>query len=499
MLPIQPIPEPTIQDEFSYLLAGDTYAHGRLTNPPHPMWIFFDTFQVLQHPTYASKYPPAPGMVLAVGEVLGNPWIGTLLSLGVMCMAFTWMLQGWFPANWALLGGILALVRFGIFNWFDTYLGATTAAIGGALVLGSYPRLIRSSDRRHALFLGLGAVILLLSRPLEGFIFCLPVSVALAFRLLSPRSSRTTREALRLLAPALGVLGVGLVFFGYYNWRVTGHPLLVPYTLYHHEYYNYPVFVWQKVPPPLHYSNPQFENFFNVWDRTVFRLSWRDCAVRAVLNAEVWWYYYLGHALILPLLGLPCLISDRRMRLPLVQFVLSVLGFLSVVWFQPHYAAPLAASLWVLLVQAIRHLRRFAYLGKPIGIYLTRLVPILMVAWIPIHVRHVAQLRLTFTPWTVERAKIVGQLRSVPGNHLVLVDYSADHRVDRGEWVYNAADIDSSRIVWVRVIPGRDLTPLLSYFEDRQIWILHPDNSPPRVERACVPENRDPIVPCAKP
>ena len=73
------------------------------------------------------------------------------------------------------------------------------------------------------------------------------------------------------------------------------------------------------------------------------------------------------------------------------------------------------------------------------------------------------------------------QLEKVPGQHLVIVSYSPGHDVLKHEWVYNGAEIDSSRVVWARRIPGRDLQPLLDYFRGRQVWLAEPDASPPRL------------------
>ena len=210
LLPVLPVPVPAVHDEFSYLLAADSFAHGRLTNPPHPMWIFFDTFHVLQHPTYASKYPPANGAAMALGQWLGHPWIGVLLSMAAMVMAMTWMLQGWFPPPWALLGGVLVSARLGSFTyWVDSYYNGAVAAVGAALVLGAYPRIVHSTRARDAVVMSAGAVILACSRPVEGLVFCFPVAVGLLF---SGKKRRTVGDFLRRVAlPMAPVLLAGIV------------------------------------------------------------------------------------------------------------------------------------------------------------------------------------------------------------------------------------------------------------------------------------------------
>ncbi|MFL6307085.1 MAG: hypothetical protein ACJ72H_26430 [Candidatus Sulfotelmatobacter sp.] len=480
LIPVIGIPEPRWNDEFSYLLSGDTFAHGRLTNPTHPMWIHFETFHIIQHPTYMSMYPPAQGLVLAMGQMLGNPWIGQLLITAVMCSAMCWMLQAWVPPQWALIGAILATLRLGILSyWMNTYWCASVAALGGALVLGAWPRLRRNLHPRHGFMLALGLVLLANSRPYEGFVFSIPVAIAIvAWFIARPLQ---IKKAIPALVMALVVLAAGATATGFYYDRVTGSPWLMTYQVNRSQYSAAPYFLWQKMRPEPVYHHAVMRDYYRGEAREFQRnLTFSGYLQRGTQKFLEWWKFYLGPLLTVPLLALPWIIRQRKMRLPLAICAAMIAAFTVQTWTLPHYFSPAAGALYILLTQGLRHLyaRRGILKDAALGI------PILACAMIVIRVVAAAthtQIEPAWPRGDLERAAILRQLRAMPDEQLVIVRYGPDHDVNR-EWVWNRASIDSAKVVWARDMGDAKNQELLEYFKSRRAWQLDADDPSPKLK-----------------
>src|SRR5687768_780606 len=239
------LPLPIVHDELSYLLAADTFVNGRLTNPTPPAWEHFETMHVLVTPTYQSKYPPGQGLILAFGQVFfGHPIWGVWIVTALACMTVTWTLLAVAPPRWAMVGGLITAVHPQMLEWGQRYWGGSLAVLGGAMFIGAILRIASPRQRRKAVLgvvAGVGLAILSNTRPFEGAVLAV---VACAAYL--PRSANRRRA---ILGAAAVLIPVGL-WMGYYNWRVVGHPLRLPYQEHQRQYGHVPLFLFQPLRDP---------------------------------------------------------------------------------------------------------------------------------------------------------------------------------------------------------------------------------------------------------
>lgn len=482
-LPVLPEPNPRYHDEFCYLLAADTFASGRITNPQHQLWQFFEAQQLLVRPTYMSKYPPAQSIVIALGFLLSNSWFfGVLLSFGIMCAAIFWMARGFMPVRWALMAALMPIIHPGIGSyWSNSYWGGCVAAIGGALVFGAYARLSRNPSTAIAVVFAFGLLILANSRPFEGFVAALPTSVMLIYSLVTKKLLPLGALCRRFILPA-SILAAGSAGMLYYNYCITGSALQLPYFECQRQYAMVPMLNRQSLNPEPVYNNPQLRDF------------WVDCNMKDFNRLQTtsgWLNEVFNHRLpeafnffvgiwFAPLAGAAFLsLKDGRARVLWVSIAAVSLAIAAETYFYCHYMAPITAPLYALLVQGFRHLRQIKLRKVAVGLASSRLIIAASLAYFLVGLLLLPVARQLSDERTLNlwRAKIMTQLAALPGNHLVIVHYAQGHN-PRAEYVYNRADIDKSKVVWARDLGEEKNKKLLAYYNGRQVWLLDADSSP---------------------
>ena len=483
-------PLPRVHDEFSYLLASDTFAHGRLTNPTPPAWQALETPHVLFRPSYQSKYPAGEGLMLAAGQALaGRPVMGAWLGAGLACAGIAWMLLALVPRRWALVGGLVAAVHPVLLYWQQSYWGGQIATLGGALLVGGAVRVDRRGARVWpAVAIGAGLALLSLARPAEGLLFSILVLAWLGYRLLRRGEVRADWRGLlvRLALPAACVVGPTLAWTGYYNYRVTGAALTPPYVEHIRQYMVAPAFTFLGLRPrtqtfydPLHrIGQTEFE--VGIWEKYQtpkgFALSVGGKFVALARDAV------LSSLLVVPLVF--ALLGWRRSRLVRVAAV-GLFGFLLIVmttqvWTLRHYVAPAAGLLALLVVIGFRRLRAWHHGRGRAGLWgggWGRVGARLVVVALLFNAYRATLDMLWGVGWYSEREKLVAGLEAGPDDHLILVRYAPGHSILH-EWVANLADPPTQRVVFAQEVDEPLRSELIHAYASggrRKVWLFEPD------------------------
>jgi hypothetical protein len=481
LLPILPVPRPAIQDEFSYLLAADTFASGRLANPTPAFPEHFETLQELIRPVYASKYPPLSGMVMAFGQTLtGLPWIGIWLSMGVLCGLICWALQAWLPPVWAFAGSLIAVLHIGIVSyWTESYWGGNCTAIGGALLIGAIPRLLADTGESprlsSALAFGAGLAVLANTRPFEGSIFAAVCVGWLVWEWIRRRPPAGVIVK-RVVLPVALVLVPSAAWMAYYDFRVTGHALELPYMAHDKQYALLEPVLWQTAARP----EPAYSNSFlrDFWQADLHE---KQKAHRQIVAAHVWDFlmvvrFWVGLPLAVCMLVVArSLWRDPASRCALVLGLVAYLGpaLDTRVW--PHYAAAETVLAYILAACTLRAFRN-AWPGVE-SVYLMWGAAVVFAVPTLLGLLSPSNRYLLGSAEYLTSAKhdvIEQRLAKEPGDQLVLVQYGPHHQIYE-ELVYNRADIDGSKIIWARSLGVQKDQELIRHYPNRAVWMVEED------------------------
>ncbi len=374
-------PEPAVRDEFSYLLAHDTFANGRLTNPTHPLWEHFEAGHIIHQPTYQSKYPPGQGLALAFGQAFfGDPAVGVWVSIAIACSAITWTLQAWHPPRWAFLGGLLFMLNFDVFRfWGQSYWGGAVAATGGALLFGALPRITQVTSAKpsllvkHVVLMGVGLTLLAYSRPFEGFVASLPAAAALFIWFARAQSLPSSTILANVAVPIVMVLMAAAAWLGYYNSKVTGNALRMPYQVWAEQQQ---LQMGRVLISAVDFAGESGINRWNGSDIPASILAERQVQINArrpAIKLLRQYVFYIGIPLAIPFFMLPCIVHDRRMQFAIVTCSVTLAAILmNHAGGFAHYTAPVAGLITVIAMQGLRILRLWRWHNRHVGVLLAR-------------------------------------------------------------------------------------------------------------------------------
>jgi hypothetical protein len=245
---------PYFHDEFSYLIQARQLARGHLWMPAHPLALFFDSFNLLVEPVYASEYFPGTALLHVPGIWLHlPPYVTSLAVAGAVGGLLFWITAELLDGLWAWVA-VLLLMSDSLYRQLSIMTLAQLPLLLFALsAVVAWLRWRATRTTKSSICIGVFLGLAAITRPVDALCFALPICVAVACSIVTRasgpcevcegvRASGGQASPARVGGPwhdgAQAVLAViaGMIPFlslqMVLNHGITGHWLQTPFGLY---------------------------------------------------------------------------------------------------------------------------------------------------------------------------------------------------------------------------------------------------------------------------
>ena len=211
LVPLEGVPN--VSDEVVYTLQARLFAAGLLTGPGAPAPIPYPFWTATPHGVWGA-FPQGWPMLLALGELLGAPWLVNALLAGTLPWLVFQVARERFDERVAWVAALCVALSPGVWVLGASRMSHTSVLV--ALLVATLVVLRREDRWWHWAGAGLAVAYLVLARPFDALILGGPLLVAGLWR-----APHHPARAL-LLVPTLGVLW----FVGLTNAALNQDPLL---------------------------------------------------------------------------------------------------------------------------------------------------------------------------------------------------------------------------------------------------------------------------------
>jgi hypothetical protein len=329
----------------------------------------------------------------------------------------------------------------------------------------------------------------------EGLLVCILPAALLGWWLVSSRRDARRERLVSWAVPFAAVLLVGSLLTITYNHAVTGRWFSTPHGVFSRQYFGQGVFMFSTLGEPERRPIARLAALYDSERHQPF-LGWRaihNALVNAYVRLPATIESALGvvdgvegsrspyRALVLWIAAFMVIsLHHKWARLGAATILVVVLGQSIVsLWF-PHYSAPVVPL--VIAVAALTFARQARgspmarTWGPPVIVLLAAMYVSMPALWALARnlfgqPREASETSLeTRALAGLTKTDVVLQLEAEPGSHLVFVSYDDDGPAGDGEWVYNAADLRTARIVFAHDLGAAKNAELIAAHPDRHTW-----------------------------